>query len=68
MGDRFATLVECFLNFSSASNLERRCMHGGRMSQCYINITRNTFIVKTSLICNGPAVRIKGNKSRGRYD
>ena len=68
MDDRFATLFECFLNFPRASYLERRRMHGGGMSRCYINITRNTFIVKTSLICNGPAVRIKGNKPRGRYD
>ena len=46
MDDRFATLFECFLNFPRASYLERRCMHGGGMSRCYINITRNTFIVK----------------------
>ena len=44
MGDRFATLFECSLNFPSASYLDIQCMHGGRMSQCYINIIRNTFM------------------------
>ena len=32
-GDRFATLLECFLNFLSASYLDRQCMHSGKMSQ-----------------------------------
>ena len=40
-------------------------MHSGRMNQCYIKITRNTFITKTSRSYNGPAVRIKGNKQNG---
>ena len=48
MGDRLATLLECPLNFPSALNLDIQCMHSGRISQCYINITRNKFIAKTS--------------------
>ena len=32
-GDRFATLLECFLNFLSASYLDRQCMDSGKMSQ-----------------------------------
>ena len=68
MGDRFATLFDCSLNFPSASYPARytEYMHSGRMSQCYINIIRNTFIAKTLGGCNGPAVRIKGNTQRGK--
>ena len=58
-------LFECSLNFPSASYLDRKCIHSARKkSQCYINttVTRNTFIVRTTRGCNGPAVRIKGNK------
>ena len=32
-GDRFATLLECFLNFLSASYLDQQCMDSGKMSQ-----------------------------------
>ena len=32
-GDRFATLLECFLNFLSALYLDRQCMYSGKMSQ-----------------------------------
>ena len=42
------------------------CMHSGRMSQCCINIARNTFIEKENQRrCYGPAVRINGNKPKG---
>ena len=34
MGARFESLFECSLNFQSASNLNRQCIHIGRMSQC----------------------------------
>ena len=55
------------MNFPSTSCLDRQCMHeNGRMSQSYIHITRNTFIAKTSRTCNGTAVRIKGDKPRGK--
>ena len=47
-------------------NLDIQCMHSGRISQCYISITRNAFIVKTSRSCDGPAVRIKVNKPKGK--
>ena len=60
MGDRFATFFERSLNFLRASYLD--C----RMSHYYVNITRNTFTAKTSRGCNGPAVRIKENKPRGK--
>ena len=66
MGDGFAPLFECSVNFPFASYLDRKCMHSGRMSQYHINITRNTSIAKTSQSCNGPAVRIKGNQSKGK--
>ena len=66
MGDRFGTLFRCSLNFPSASYLDIQCMHSGRMNQGYINIIRNTFIAKTLRGCKGPAVRIKGNKPRGK--
>ena len=64
-GDRFATLFECSLDFPRASYLDRQCMHSGRMSQCYINIIRNTFIAKTSRDCNGP-VRIKNKVKQAK--
>ena len=32
-GDRFATLLECSLNFLSALYLDRQCMYSGKMSQ-----------------------------------
>lgn len=32
-GDRFVTLLECFLNFLSALYLDRQCMDSGKMSQ-----------------------------------
>lgn len=31
--DRFATLLECFLNFLSAPYLDRQCMNSGKVSQ-----------------------------------
>ena len=65
MGDRFATLFECSLNFPSVSYLDIQCMHSGRMNQGYINIqVEIRFIAETLRGCNGPAVRISGNKPR----
>ena len=42
-------------------------MHSGRMSQCYINITRNTFIAKTSLYWTSSENKGKQAK-REKYD
>ena len=39
-------------------------MHSGRISQCYINITRNTFIAKTSRGCNASS-KNKGKQAKG---
>ena len=66
----FGNFFECSLNFPSASYLDRQFMHSGRMSQCYINISRYTFSAKKKRSCNGPwpAERIKRNKKRGKYD
>ena len=41
-------------------------MHSGRRSQCYINITRNTFIAKTSRGCNVSS-KNKGKQAKGEY-
>ena len=39
-------------------------MHSGRISQCYINITRNTFIAKISRGCNASS-KNKGKQAKG---
>ena len=43
--DRFASLLE----YQVLHKSDRKCMHSGMMSQCYINITSETFLAKTSL-------------------
>ena len=48
------------------TDLDRQCIHSWRISQCYINIARNTFTSKTSRGWNRPGVRIKGNKPKGK--
>ena len=59
--------LSALLTFPSVFKyLDKQCKHSGGMSQCQINITRNKFIAKTSGSCDGPAVRIKGDKARGR--
>ena len=42
-------------------------MHSGRRSQCYINITRNTFIAKTSRGCNVSS-KNKGKQAKGEQE
>ena len=46
------------------TDLDRQCIHSWRISQSYINVTRNTFNSKTSRGWNGPGVSIKGNKPK----
>ena len=43
--DRFASLLE----YQVLHKSDRKCMHSGMMSQCYIKITSETFLAKTSL-------------------
>ena len=53
MGDRFTTLFECFISFQVVHIL--------------IGNAYTVFLSqKTSRGCNGPEVRIKGNKPRGK--
>ena len=66
MGDRFATLFECSLNFPSASYLDIQCMPGGRMSQCYINIIRNPFVAKNLARLLWASSKNKGKQAKGK--
>ena len=49
MGDHLASVIKGSLNLLSASYLDVQYMCNGRMSRCYINITRILYVYRKNL-------------------